>query len=158
MPINPLPSDRSVGKGRFVKWQAPKKKWTRTLERSRLQLPSTMPLVLKRGGGYGEFCLRADAKPSGQAGNRRAKQADSEGEREGEAEGEEGGRQAWGNHENECKWRWGQPREEHGEGFENDEMIKLVRVKEQLKLPQQRETHWGLSLPDWRVEYHIWNL
>lgn len=25
MPINPLPSDRSVGKGRFVKWQAPKK-------------------------------------------------------------------------------------------------------------------------------------
>lgn len=50
-----------------------------------------MPLVLKRGGGYGEFCLRTDAKPSGQAGNRRAKQADSEGESEGEGEGDRHG-------------------------------------------------------------------
>lgn len=72
-----------------------------------------MPLVLKRGGRNGKFCLRADAKPSGQAGNRRAKQADSEEEREGR-------RQAWGNHENECKWKRGQPREKRGEGFEND--------------------------------------
>lgn len=50
-----------------------------------------MPVVLKRGGGYGEFCLRTDAKPSGQAGNRRAKQADSEGESEGEGEGDRHG-------------------------------------------------------------------
>lgn len=50
-----------------------------------------MPVVLKRGGGYGEFCLRTDAKPSGQAGNRRAKQADSEGESEGEQEGDRHG-------------------------------------------------------------------
>lgn len=50
-----------------------------------------MPVVLKGGGGYGEFCLRTDAKPSGQAGNRRAKQADSEGESKGEGEGDRHG-------------------------------------------------------------------
>lgn len=50
-----------------------------------------MPVVLKRGGGYGEFCLRTDAKPSGQAGNRRAERADSEGESEGGREGDRHG-------------------------------------------------------------------
>ena len=102
MPINPLLSDSGVRKGRIVKWQAPKKKSERA-HLSDFDYSSPQPcLWFWKGGEYGEFCLSTDAKPSGQAGNRRVRW---------------GVRQAWSNHENECKWRQGQPWEvqEHEE-------------------------------------------
>lgn len=56
MPINPLLSDSSVGKGRIVKWQAPKKS-----ERAHLNdfdYSSPQPcLWFWKGGENSEFCL-----------------------------------------------------------------------------------------------------
>lgn len=75
MPINPLLSDSSVGKGRFMKWQAPKKS-----ERAHLNdfdYSSPQPcLWFWKGGEYSGFCLWTDAKPSGQAGNGRARRGE----------------------------------------------------------------------------------
>lgn len=75
MPINPVLSDSSVGKGRFMKWQAPKKS-----ERAHLNdfdYSSPQPcLWFWKGGEYSGFCLWTDANPGGQAGNRRARRGE----------------------------------------------------------------------------------
>lgn len=70
MPINPFQSDSSVKKGRIVKWHAPKK--TEWAHLNDFNYSSLQPcLWFWKGGESGEYCLQTDAKPSGQAGNRR---------------------------------------------------------------------------------------
>lgn len=86
MPINPLLSDSSVGKGRIVKWQAPKKSEQAHLNDFDYSSPQPC-LWFWKGWEYGEICLSTDAKPSGQAGNGRA--------RRGERERETGVEQSW---------------------------------------------------------------
>lgn len=75
MPINPLLSDSSVGKGRFKKWQAPKK--SKRTHLNDFDYSSPQPcLWFWKGDEYSGFCLRTDAKPRRQAGNRRARQGE----------------------------------------------------------------------------------